>query len=101
MNEDNTENVQSNEEAQEKGPLPTPAALEENFQIREDIQAVADRLKKYIDLLETSLPVEDTRQDRGEMIACAMLSYRHLEDAKMRLGKVAQAYNGGISNNAR
>jgi hypothetical protein len=35
--------------------------------------------------------------DRGEMIANAMLAYRHLEDARMRLGKVIQAYDGGVS----
>lgn len=35
--------------------------------------------------------------DRGEMIANAMLAYRHLEDARMRLGKVIQAYEGGVS----
>ena len=31
------------------------------------------------------------------MIANVMLSYRHLEDAGMRLGKVVQAYDGGVS----
>ena len=33
----------------------------------------------------------------GEMIANIMLSYRHLEDARMRLGKVIQAHDGGKS----
>ena len=33
----------------------------------------------------------------GEMIANIMLSYRHLEDARMRLGKVMQQIQGGIS----
>lgn len=35
--------------------------------------------------------------DRGEMAANATLAYRHLEDASMRLGKVIQAYDGGVS----
>lgn len=35
--------------------------------------------------------------DRGEMVANAMLGYRHLEDARMRLGKVIQAFEGGVS----
>lgn len=35
--------------------------------------------------------------DRGEMLANIMLTYRHLEDARMRLGKVVQAYEGGTS----
>jgi len=33
----------------------------------------------------------------GEMKANIMLCYRHLEDARMRLGKAIQAYDGGIS----
>jgi hypothetical protein len=35
--------------------------------------------------------------DRGEMLANVALAYRHLEDARMRLGKAIQAYDGGIS----
>lgn len=35
--------------------------------------------------------------DRGEIIANLMLTYRHLEDASMRLGKVLQAVDGGVS----
>jgi len=33
----------------------------------------------------------------GEMHANFMLAYRHLEDARMRLGKVLQAKDGGKS----
>ncbi len=33
----------------------------------------------------------------GEMRANIMLTYRHLEDARMRLGKVVQAFDGGTS----
>jgi hypothetical protein len=33
----------------------------------------------------------------GEAIANVMLTYRHLEDASMRLGKVIQALDGGAS----
>ena len=36
----------------------------------------------------------DSKEDKGEQIANAMLAYRHLEDAKMRLGKVIQATEG-------
>lgn len=35
--------------------------------------------------------------DKGEMIANITLAYRHLEDARMRMGKVIQAHEGGIS----
>lgn len=40
---------------------------------------------------------EPTVGDKGEMIANLILTYRHLEDASMRLGKVIQAYDGGVS----
>lgn len=43
------------------------------------------------------VPGDAPPADRGEMIANTMLAYRHLEDARMRLGKVIQAYDGGIS----
>ncbi|KKN74448.1 hypothetical protein LCGC14_0390680 [marine sediment metagenome] len=33
----------------------------------------------------------------GEMQANIQLAYRHLEDARMRLGKAIQAYDGGQS----
>jgi len=33
----------------------------------------------------------------GEMLANIMLAYRHLEDARMRIGKVLQAQDGGTS----
>ena len=33
----------------------------------------------------------------GEIAANIMLAYRHLEDSSMRLGKVMQAKNGGVS----
>ncbi len=38
-----------------------------------------------------------SKADIGEMKANIMLSYRHLEDAAMRLGKVLQAHDGGVS----
>jgi hypothetical protein len=40
-------------------------------------------------------PVKEV--DRGEMIANVMLTYRHVEDAGMRLGKAIQAFDGGVS----
>lgn len=30
-----------------------------------------------------------------------MLAYQHIEDARMRLGKIFQAREGGVSNSAR
>jgi hypothetical protein len=37
------------------------------------------------------------RAQEGEMRANITLSYRHLEDARMRIGKIIQALEGGVS----
>lgn len=39
----------------------------------------------------------DFEDSHGEALANVMLAYRHLEDARMRLGKVIQALEGGVS----
>ena len=36
-------------------------------------------------------------ENASEAIANIMLAYRHVEDARMRLGKVIQAMDGGVS----
>jgi hypothetical protein len=41
--------------------------------------------------------VADTNDNFGEMQAQKMLAVRHLEDARMRLGKVIQYAEGGVS----
>lgn len=46
---------------------------------------------------EKLLPEEHTVWEYSEMKANLMLSYRHLEDARMRLGKAIQAFDGGKS----
>jgi len=55
--------------------------------LRGDIEAI----KKRVQVLRTSA---DTP---GEAGANATLAYRHLEDARMRIGKVIQALDGGVS----
>ena len=40
---------------------------------------------------------QDYVGQHGEMMANIMLAYRHLEDARMRIGKVLQAQDGGTS----
>ena len=36
-------------------------------------------------------------ENQGEAIANIMLAYRNVEDARMRLGKIFQAMDGGVS----
>ena len=43
------------------------------------------------------LAIKGAVASNSEAIANVMLAYRHLEDASMRLGKVIQALDGGVS----
>jgi len=45
----------------------------------------------------TDLECDAQRIDKSEIRGNAMLAYRHLEDARMRLGKCIQHAEGGIS----
>lgn len=58
----------------------------------ETLKADTQKLKKHAILKSVSDP-----QQMSEIIANIQLAYRHLEDARMRIGKVIQAYDGGKS----
>ena len=64
------------------------------------LRAEIEKLGEQCLLLKSNIPTGDT-VDTGEVIANVMLAYRHLVDARMRLGKVFQALEGGVSNNPR
>lgn len=61
--------------------------------IRATIQGIADTVKSSKENYATS-PNLTENEDRGEVMANLTLAYRHLEDAKMRIGKVIQAVDG-------
>jgi hypothetical protein len=63
--------------------------------LRQEIKALAKKIKNLKESRQSGEP--EKLEDIGEVIANLMLSYRHLEDASMRLGKVLQARAGGIS----
>jgi len=62
---------------------------------RVSLKKEAGRVKEVISGIKKT--ETNGTEDRGEMIANLMLSYRHLEDAAMRVGKAIQAHEGGIS----
>ena len=43
------------------------------------------------------VPPPENAPDDSERKANLQLAYRHLEDARMRIGKAIQAYDGGTS----
>ena len=47
----------------------------------------------YTTIIETG----EMHSDKSEILANITLAYRHLEDARMRIGKSIQAYDGGTS----
>lgn len=63
---------------------------------RNHIEMWAERVKELMNHVAFTEPKVEGR-DHGEMKANIMIAYRHLEDARMRLGKAIQAYDGGVS----
>ena len=68
--------------------------LEALSKLRGDVGAIGDQVKA---LMHEELGVDLSSGAVAEIKANIMLSYRHLEDARMRLGKAMQAKDGGIS----
>lgn len=64
--------------------------------LRTAIGSLEKEVLEYKKLVANELTTTEA-VDVGEAIANITLSYRHLEDARMRLGKVLQVYNGGKS----
>jgi hypothetical protein len=64
------------------------------YRLRGDILPLEARIKQ----IEANLKLfYSTGADTEEMKANLRLAYRHLEDARMRLGKAVQAFDGGTS----
>lgn len=80
-----------------ESPITTKEDFKERvFQLREMTKAIAEESKALSSNKAFYDPVP-TFRDIGEMRANITLAYRHMEDARMRLGKAVQAYDGGVS----
>ena len=69
------------------------------FGMRSDIELVKSKVKNWMEHPEI-LNTENSRKPlnkKAEMVANLKLAYRHLEDARMRLDKAVQAFDGGKS----
>ena len=78
------------------GPDDTMEIQEECFQGRKVILEIGDKVHSLM-IHPIFLGEPTGGEQHGEMKANIMLAYRHLEDARMRLGKVVQAFDGGTS----
>lgn len=73
--------------------MPTPIKTQV-----QKMRSTLDTVEKAVLALKTFDASEvPSDANTGEMIANIMLAYRHIEDARMRLGKVIQAHDGGES----
>ncbi len=70
---------------------------DEMDQICNELRSEIGQIEKQVRLLAKELMDAPNAEFAGEMKANLMLAVRHLEDARMRLGKVIQAKNGGAS----
>ncbi len=66
-------------------------------QICNELRSEIGQVEKQVRLLTKEQMGAPNAELAGEMKANLMLAVRHLEDARMRLGKVIQAKNGGVS----
>lgn len=62
---------------------------------RGDLQNIVNEINDALDLIEA--PELGEEANIGEVFANLKLALRHAEDARMRLGKVYQALDGGNS----
>ena len=62
--------------------------------LRTEIRLLCERVQ-FLKIAATEKPLEDDEMD--ELRENVMLAYRHLEDARMRIGKVLQVWEGGVS----
>ena len=65
-------------------------------EFRNELKIIAKNLKGFKEAMSKRTKTA-LNEDREEELANLTLTYRHLEDASMRIGKAIQAYEGGVS----
>lgn len=80
-----------------------PTLTEWANKLRGQIKDIARETKYFSDRIKISVQWSipqntlDIEGNKEEMIANAVLAYRHLEEASIHLNKAIQAYDGGVS----
>lgn len=65
--------------------------------LRIALKTIAAQVMDVKDAIAKESSNATKEQNVGEMLASITLAYRHIEDAAMRIGKVKQHNNGGVS----
>lgn len=89
--------MKENDKDNQFNPLGTQSFKEDMFQLRQAIQPLVDRARQLMNHPIYEAGEVQSGSNPGEMKANTMLALRHLEDAKMRIGKAIQAFDGGVS----
>jgi hypothetical protein len=75
-----------------------PNFINRSSEIRKEILDIENDIKIFKhDVITDQIELIKDVSDKGEILANLIIAYRHLEDARMRIGKAIQAYDGGIS----
>jgi hypothetical protein len=69
------------------------------IELREKLKKLGKQIMQQKEIISQEAKEGKTPviEDTGEVMANLMLAYRHVEDASMRIRKVMQARNGGVS----
>jgi len=76
-------------------PLKTNTIIDHSNQLRTSLGSIETAIREYVEAVKHAEDQEGF--NRGECTAQAMLALRHVEDARMRIGKVIQYADGGVS----
>lgn len=75
--------------------MPEATTVNQAELMRDSLKKLEEQCRRYVQFIKDS---PESLHDKGECIAQAMLALRHLEDARMRFGKVIQYATTGESN---
>ena len=79
------------------GTCRQPTYEEHGNQLRAEIGELADTVLMFKQRAKDEPLLIGDNIDREEMIANVVLAFRHMEDARLRIGKSLQARQGGVS----
>lgn len=78
--------------------MPEATTVNQAELFRDRLKNIEVEARKYVQFIKDS---QESLHDKGECIAQAMLALRHIEDARMRFGKVIQYATTGESSYAK
>jgi hypothetical protein len=83
-------------EPQNREPVAVETIIKRANELRTNLSIEEKNLRDYVEDIK-SVQEPSHGFNKGECIAHAMLALRHIEDARMRIGKVIQYADGGVS----